>query len=463
MGLKPLKVLEPSLRKLTTGIESAAMPGVEQRRGFPTQLRPETTSSPPTPVWESEAARSSSLEIFPGTKHRRPLLARRVCLRPPPPLGRMQPTGRGTFPRGTQFSQREVRLPYSQGTPRIPTVEDMFVRELKEHPRKNVINQDLTSGLSTAELFREFGKFLTNQFANSTWSGYGRTWSDLTEFASRLALPMCEFTAALFLRRRLTTQYKIGKKGKWRWWAVSSIWSQSKEISAVANRLSDRQSWQQGFLPILNRVLIKMGAKVPQHQADPIQRDQVYAFVDDATKQFDQRMLLLIAWKVAARGDDLQKAATDDAVVTTIDGRPVVVIRWKPQARLLSNGKLSTLASGNQKNSNGLGYSCVADFGAYHNDVLRFLRTRKGKPISPYSTSQVTYFLQKNVAANLTCHSIKRGALQYLLEQGVSLRLIAEVARHSNPLSWLPMVTRLYLQPVALALAIGTHTATRRL
>jgi hypothetical protein len=94
--------------------------------------------------------------------------------------------------------------------------------------------------------------------------------------------------------------------------------------------------------------------------------------------------------------------------------------------------------------------------------VKRLLQARKGLPLSQYSTAQVTDFLKNHVSPKLSGHSFKRGALQYLLEQGIPLSLIADMARHARQ-DWIPMATRVYLPAIPLALAGGTQKATRLL
>lgn len=393
----------------------------EQRKLRPRQFTPGATLTPPGPF---EIRRDYSVQ------------SPRVM---PEPL---------TFPR--------------RGRVTIPTMEEMFLEQLRRHPRKGQIHQDLTAGLSISKMMEEFAAFMTNAIATGTWSGYGRTWSDFQSFSSSVQLPPCEYVAALFLRRRMLTPYRQGKTGKIRYYQVSTIYNQSKSLLAIGNRMTTEAGWKMGFLATLNRILVKMGAKIPSFQAQPILRSQVYAVLDDPNIPEDQKMIFYLTWKVAGRADDMQKAFADDTEVVTHQGVTYVVVRWRPRAREGAGSILTAAGSGCQKNiSHGLGYSCVVDCGDYLPRVRRYLRSRKGKPLSPYTTEQVTSFLKKHVAENLSAHSIKRGALQWLLEQGIPLRLIGEMARHAHKLEWLPMATRVYLQTVLLALAIGTQEATR--
>lgn len=347
---------------------------------------------------------------------------------------------------------------------KIPTMEEMFLANLQAKPRRGTFTQDLTAGLSVQAMMQDFQLFLSNHLVQGTWDGYGRAWSDMISFAASVQLPVCEYTAALFLRRRMLTPYRRGMNGKLRFYLVSTIYGQAKAISAIGNRLSSDQGWHKGILPPFMKVLVKMGAKIPTAQAQPITKAQVYALIEDKTIPEHQRMLIFITWKCAGRADDMEKALTDDCQFVKYEGVEYLVIRWRPHAKEDRNSRLMMPGSGCMKNlTHGLGSSCVVDCGEYLSRVKAFVRSRKGLPLSHFTTDQVTAFLKSKVSADLSAHSIKRGALQFLLEAGVDLRLIVEVARHTPKIDWLPMATRTYLQSVLLALAIGTQKATRLL
>ena len=364
-------------------------------------------------------------------------------------------------------SKREIPEPLnfpSRGKVTIPTMEEMFTQELLRHPRAGA-HQDLTANLTISAMMGDFAAFMTNAIAQGTWSGYGRVWSDLHVFASQVGLPPCEYTAALFLRRRMLTPYTPpGKSKRPRYYLVSSIYNQSKSLLAIGNRMSTEAGWRAGFLSALNRILVKMGAKIPQTQAQPISKKQVYDILENPQIPEEQRMICYLTCKVAGRADDMSKAFADDTEIVTHKDNTYVVIRWRPRATEGHGSILTAAGSGCQKNiSHGLGYSCVVDCGAYLPRVRAYLRTRKGRPLSTYTTEQMTAFLKRHVSPILSAHSMKRGALQYLLEQGITLRLIGEMARHAHQLEWLPMASRVYLPSVLLALAIGTQEATKLL
>jgi len=346
----------------------------------------------------------------------------------------------------------------------IPTMEQMFLQQLHLHHRRGHQIQDLTAGLDMPAMMADFARFMSNHLATGTWEGYGRIWTDLLNFTSEVGLPVCEYTAALFLRRRMLTPYKRGRNGVQRYYLISTIYGNAKQIMAISEKLPSHRGWGVGLLPAFCRILVKMGAKIPQFQAQPILKEEVYRLLQDLTVPEHQKMLIFLTWKVAGRADDMEKANTDDTQFVEHCGLTLLVIRWRPKAKENLDGILRMPGSGVQKNiSHGIGHSCVVDCGEYLDRVRAYLRTRKGKPISPYSADQVTAFLKAHVDPRLSAHSVKRGALQYLLEQGVDFRILTEMARHAHTMDWLPMVTRVYLQSIALALAMGTHKATRLL
>ena len=167
-------------------------------------------------------------------------------------------------------------------------------------------------------------------------------------------------------------------------------------------------------------------------------------------------MLVYLAWKLAARADDLLKAFSNDCLWVVHKGKDLLVVRWRPSERIGPG-------CGRQKNSaNGLGHSCVLDCGDYRKRVMAYLKSRRNLPLSPYTTVQVSAFLKKHIDPKLSAHSPKRGALQELLRLEAPLSLIVAMARHAGPQD-VPAATRTYLDPIPLALAVGTQEGTAML
>ena len=356
--------------------------------------------------------------------------------------------------RSSRLTPRPLTGPPGTGTrghTQIPTMQDMFLRQLTAKAPKRGMVRDLVGSLTFREMTEDLEKFIALHLETSTWKGYSRAWAGLEEFCARVQLPTCEFAAALYIRRlMLTPSPKTGK-----YLLVSTLYSYSKAISAVSGRL-DPTTWRQGYLAIVNRILVKMGAKLPTQQAQPITREQVYEFLHRPGVPEGHRMLVYLAWKLAARADDLLKCFTNDAQWVMHKERELLVVRWRPSERIGAG-------SGRQKNcANGLGHSCVLDCGEYRPRVAAYLKSRRGLPLSPFSTAQVSAFLKKHIDPKLSAHSPKRGALQELLRLEAPIPLIVAMARHEGPQA-VPAATRTYLEPIPLALAVGTQEGTAML
>ena len=338
--------------------------------------------------------------------------------------------------------------PGNRNATQIPSMQDVFMEHLRAHGSKKATRLDLTRNMTFADMKADLQMFLGYALEESTWKGYAGVWLNLEVFCAQVKMPVCEFAAALYLRRLMLTPST--RKGKFL--LVSTIYGYTKSLQAITGRM-DAALWRQGFLRTIARVLVKMGAKIPTHQAQPMMRHQVYGFVDRVGAPEEYRMLVYLSWKLAARADDLLKCWTDDCELVLYQERQYIVVRWRPSER---RGK----GCGRQKNAgNGLGHSCVLACGDYLPRVLAYLKTRKGKSLSPYTTPQVTAYLKKYIDPKLTAHSPKRGALTDLLLNECSLRIIVEMARHGLETA-LPMATRTYLPAIPLALAIGTQHAT---
>jgi len=333
----------------------------------------------------------------------------------------------------------------------LPTVADLFMESLDRHRPQRRRTRDLIRDLPLEVLREDLHKFLEMSLEDLTLRGYAAAWHDMLEFCSLVRLPPCEYAAALYVRRLMLTPDAKGKH-----LMLSTLLTTSKAISAISGRL-DPFLWRQGYLTIVNRILIKMGAKIPTHQAQPLLRSQVYEFVDRPGIPEPHRMLVYLAWKLAARADDLRKCRASDCRHVNHQGRNLIVVRWVPSER-------RGAGSGRQKNLHALGHACVLDCGEYHNRVMRYLKERQRVrgPLSPYTTEQVTAFLKKYIDKKLSGHSPKRGALQELVALSAPVSLIVRMARHKEE-GGLPMATRVYLSPIPVALLEGTQVATAML
>lgn len=324
--------------------------------------------------------------------------------------------------------------------------EGRFFRSLTRHRPKNPRVQP-KSLKQLKEYEQELDDFLEQELEKTTWEGYASVWTEFEQFTIRMKEEPSDRMAAIWLLSLLQDKERISLQG---------VYQYAKKLSAVVGRLPDADTYKDGDLKAFKAVCVKMGARIPTHQAEPILKEEVYRTVSDERIPMDFRVELLLAWKSASRADDLQSLNVDDIVFTTWEGRKMIVLRWLPK---IYQG---TSVLGRMKNDRcGLGKSCVVDAGEWHVFLKEGIQKRKGA-FMKRTTETFSNLLKKYTNQRLTGHSPKRGALEYLLNQHVPLHLVTEMARHATTSS-LPMVTRLYLSSVTLALRLETQQATKLL
>ena len=159
--------------------------------------------------------------------------------------------------------------------------------------------------------------------------------------------------------------------------------------------------------------------------------------------------------KLDFKDDPFTRVMLEPPRETRYKGRTLFVFRWRPsQGTGPGCGRLKS-------DRNGLGHACVGDFGRLTTRFREYLAKHQSGPLISHTTEQMSELL-KRVNPRLSAHSLKRGALHYLLEQGTDLDIIVEMARHASERR-LPRTTRLYLPAIPLALALNTQQATRTL
>lgn len=329
------------------------------------------------------------------------------------------------------------------GDPITPRFNDFFQQHLEEHKPRNP--RTTYSATDWNSLEKSTQSFLAGVLEDTTWDSYSRVWADLERFAMTHHRPMNEWTSVVWLYHLITDKDRnVG---------LSAIYQYAKTISAVAGRQDDDAEWPGNLLAAAKKVLTKMGARIPDEQAEPATKEEVMKFVRTSRERKETKLLIYLAWKSASRADDMRKLNPHDITEVTHQGRPLIILRWRPKA-------LKDLGSGRLKNGgNGLGHSCVVDMGEDHREMMDFLKTRQ-RCVTEMSTEEMGRILKK-IRPDLSAHSLKRGALQHVIKEGVPLEVLVELARHSS--ERIPEQTRLYLPPVALALALRTHEATRLL
>lgn len=268
-------------------------------------------------------------------------------------------------------------------------------------------------------------------WAPATRRAYASLWRRFTLWRQRERLPLTSEAAALFVA---ATDVKPQAKLTY-----------TKMLRALFNRLSIEVH----HLQLLASSLAGAGANRPSRQAPPMEPQQLAAAL--ARWPTAEQPALLLAWKTAARWDDVAKLRLSSVVLST----PKEVVLhfgvmkntraspFRPQDLVVITGRFTA---------------------AIHRHLLA-LRRAGGGPATP-----LTQLTTRNVEAllrplALTAHSIKRGALTQLLraaaEDKLAPTMIAVMARHANSAPIAP-VTGAYLSsaPLELARAMRTQDAT---
>lgn len=320
---------------------------------------------------------------------------------------------------------------------------DPFFKFLRTHyPQHRVRVPDAPS----RKLQQALEEILSQELEESTWEGYARTWSEMERYFATYGLLYTELNASLFL-----VAIFLDKTRKM---SIGTLYQYAKQISAVGGRLPEESGWADGTLRRVKKVLVKMGALIPEQQALPFTIDDLEKVLTGSRLNEDQRMLILLGFLTASRADDLSKALAADAEKVRVDGRWVIVVRWRPR---WAQGR----GSGRLKNSrNGVGHSCVVDAGSYTDRLWMYVRRRQGKSMSDLDATGLGKLLQK-INSEYSGHSLKRGCLTEMLMRDVPIHLIIRMARHAHPSVDLPIQTKLYLPSIPLALALQTHVATK--
>ena len=333
-----------------------------------------------------------------------------------------------------------------RGGPRAQ--QERFMRHLGLQEVKHRVKMPPAS-LETLE--RRLDEFLEEELESETWQAYSRTFSESSRFALHHSLEWGEHSCVLWLMAVF-----LDKKRKM---SLGGIHQYAKQCSAILGRYQAEED-SPGELRVFKRILVKMGALIPEHQALPMLREDVYRILKDKRFTEEEKMYVYLAWKCAARAMDLQQLNVADIKEHVLaDGTVVFVFLWIPSAR---TGP-AVQGTGRLKSAKGKVNACVVDCLEYTDRVRKFLRGRSGA-LCKLTTERMSALMAR-VRAGLTAHSPKRGALCYVIENGGTVEQTTRMARHANPLFDLPPHTRTYLHPalVHLALLMGTQHSTKML
>lgn len=227
-----------------------------------------------------------------------------------------------------------------------------------------------------------------------------------------------------------------------------------------------RMGMQVPMLELFRAAANAVGPTTPTRQAVPATRLQIFVLINAALRSKNNRLAvgIFLCWKTASRWADvmmlkqasflnLHTAAADNFLVVQWGAtktnrkqefRPdswTVVVEEDPELRWLTSSVVDTITS-----------------------------LPRGHLLVDTTTDQLRRFMRaQERTAELTAHSIKRGAVNLLVDAAVEgrlsdPRLIPLLAKHKDQLHAFPSTTLRYVEDkVKLALMLGTQNATRLL
>jgi hypothetical protein len=211
-------------------------------------------------------------------------------------------------------------------------------------------------------------------------------------------------------------------------------------------------------LRLMARGLSRMAAEEPVTHAKPMTPDQLSTVMTRMTRR--DAASLFLAWKTASRWAEVSKLTKRNFLSATPEE---LVIRW-----------LTTVKTHKTTVDRATNFTVVVPREAtpWQNDVMRFIanlikRLRVNEPLTKLTTPQLVAQLRK-VDRELSAHSVKRGALTFLIEHALELHLpqraIPLLAKHRDHLHEVPAATLRYCgNQAALARWLGTQEVTKHL
>jgi hypothetical protein len=237
----------------------------------------------------------------------------------------------------------------------------------------------------------------------------------------------------------------------------------SLDISAASKKtyvshLVNALAVEKDPLRMMARGLSRMAAEEPVKQAQPITTQQLATCMTRMTRR--DAALLFLAWKTASRWAEVSKLTKRNFLSATPEE---LVIRW-----------LTTVKTHKTTVDRATNFTVVVPRpdAPWQRDVMKYIanlikRLRVGEKLTTMTTQQLVRQL-KQVDDGLSAHSIKRGALTYLIEHAAELQIpqrsIPLLAKHRDYLNEVPAATLRYCgNQAALARWLGTQEVTRHL
>lgn len=287
---------------------------------------------------------------------------------------------------------------------------------------------------------------ISRMWADNTWLHRASEWRRVVDFCTRNNFDMAtslDYVVALAAEHRRKTALP------------SSRLSYVSGMISVAGRMGISMPISRMYQSGLRH----SGALVPQHQAPAVSLDQLRRLRDEALTQRNGEQLcaaLFLMWKSASRADEVLRLTGDQILQVT---RRRVVIYW--------GGKTKTTIEDPFRPDL---YAIVEHNPELPPYVFQACSRMMGNP-ECYLLQRTTASLNKFLAealpdAGITCHSIKAGAVDFLMGLVAQKRLeekyVCLLSKHQTPgATMIKSVTAGYARnKVTLAEVVGTNTAS---
>lgn len=308
------------------------------------------------------------------------------------------------------------------------------------------------SSSNLKRLIQRTEQTMSDSLASSTIRNYATTWIQFREFALRhLNMPMNEESAVLYLQYRMDSPMNGNRL------AIQSVLQYAKNLQAVASRLES--PWEGHLLRSFMQSLVNQGARIPENQACVVSKDHFWNSWETIQWEPEERWVIYLMWKTASRWDDVCQLRPRDVYAW----RTYAMVRWTPlrRGRRQGAGRERCRLKGD---FHGVGWGVLVEDRRI-NELLRFARTKQDQEkdyLFELTATQCERSL-KRISQDLTLHSMKRSALNVLVDYGIAAESLTKLSKHRDKAREIPLNLRTYLKPEGLAFALKTHELTRLL
>ena len=212
----------------------------------------------------------------------------------------------------------------------------------------------------------------------------------------------------------------------------SSALQYTMDVAAALRRTGDARLAESQMVQDYRRSLRRMGALMPGKQAKPARPSEVASAIELEKKPLI-RLALAMCWVTAGRASDVLRLKKQEITIRP-DG--VVAVHWREtKGDPFQLGRFT-------------GHHLTKAAQEILVQRLQAVRDQQGLIFPPGITSHQLGAALQRVNRELSSHSLRRGAAQFLLKQKVSLDEICLLTRHQTTESLIRYVAEAGLQRV---------------